>query len=134
RQWLGRAAAGKNDDGPGIKTANVLRPDHDAVGNAQKFEGVGNLDVVDHAAADEGDFAVDARGNVDDLLNAMNGGSEAGKNHAPRRRAAQFLNSRNDGALGWRESRPLHVGRVAEERQHAFASVFRESTTIPAHA
>jgi hypothetical protein len=48
-----------------------LRANDHAVGYAEIFEGVGNFDVVDHAAADEGDFAADAGGDVDDLLDTV---------------------------------------------------------------
>src|SRR5690242_14322959 len=69
---LGLAAAGKNHEPFGVKSANVLRPHDHAVRNAQKVQRVGNLDVVDHAASHKGHFAVDAHGDVDHLLNAVN--------------------------------------------------------------
>ena len=72
RHRFGLAAAGENDDALGIEIANVLRADDHAVGNAQVIHRVRDFDVVDHAAADEGDFAADAPGDVDDLLDAVN--------------------------------------------------------------
>src|SRR5229473_2082835 len=124
------AAAGENDDALGIESANVLRPDDHAVGDTQQLERVGNLDVVDHAAPDEGDFAVYARGNVDDLLNAVNGRSEAGQNHAPRRGAAKFFDARNDGALRGCKTGALHVRGIAEQRQHALVAIPGERVQI----
>ena len=93
-----------------------------------------DFDVVDHAAADERDFAADARGDVDHLLNAVNGRGKARQYHAPRRGAAKFFDARNDSALGGREARALDVGRVAEQRQHAFVAVARESVQIERRA
>ena len=85
---LGLAAAGQNDDAFRIEAANILRAHHHAVGNSKNLERVRNFDVVDHAAADKRHFAMDPRGNVNHLLNAVNGRSKAGQNHAPRRGTA----------------------------------------------
>src|SRR6267143_745689 len=115
---IGLPSAGQNNDALRIESADVLRPHHHSVGNAQQFERVRNLHVVDHAAPDERDFPVHARSDVDDLLNAMNGRSEAGQNYAPRRGAAQFFDSRNDGPLRRRKAGAFHVCRIAEQRQH----------------
>jgi len=49
---------------------------------------MGDLHVVDHAAADEGYFAADARSDIDNLLDAVNGRGEAGQNYPARGRAA----------------------------------------------
>jgi len=73
RHRFGLAAAGKNDDALGIKIANVLRANNHAVGDAQIIHGVRDLDVIDHASADESNFATNASGDVDDLLDAVNG-------------------------------------------------------------
>src|SRR6266852_2531835 len=109
RHRFGLGSAGENDDALRIEPANVLLAHHHSVGNSQQFERVRNLDVIDHAAADEGNFAIYARGNVNHLLNSVNGGSEARENYAPRRRAAQLFNARNDRAFRRREARTLHV-------------------------
>ena len=93
-----------------------------------------DFDVVHHAAADEGDFAVHAPGDVDDLLNALNRRGEAGENHAARRRAAEFFDARHDGALRRRVARALDVGAVAEKREHAFAAVPRKGVQIERRA
>src|SRR5579864_4910483 len=57
---LGLAAAGENDQALRIESTNILGADDHAVRNAKIFERVGDFDVVDHAAADEGDFAAHA--------------------------------------------------------------------------
>src|SRR5204862_2847078 len=76
---LGLAAAGKDDEALGVEAANVLRANDHAVGDAEILEGVGDFDVVHHAAADEGDFAANARGDIDYLLDAMDRRSETRK-------------------------------------------------------
>ena len=81
-------AAGKDEQALGIEAANILRANDHAIRNAKIAEVVGDFDVVDHAAADEGDFAANAIGDVDDLLNAVDGGGEAREDHAARRGTA----------------------------------------------
>src|ERR1700752_4429312 len=123
---LSLAAAGENDQSLGIEAANVLRTNDHAVGDAQIFEGVGDLDVVDHAAADEGDFAADARGDVDHLLYAVDRRSEAGKDDAARGGAAKLFDARDDGALGAGKAGALDVGGVGEKSEDAFVAVAGE--------
>ena len=93
-----------------------------------------DFDVVDHAAADEGDFAIDARGDVDDLLDAVDAAGEAGEDDAARGGAAEIFEARDDGALGRSEAGALDVGGVAEERENAFVAVAREGVEIEAGA
>ena len=112
---LGLAAAGQDDETLGIEAANVLGADDHAVGDAQIVKRVRDFDVVDHAAADEGDFAADARGDVDDLLDAVDGGGEAGQDDTARGRAAEIFEARDYGAFGRGEAGALDVGGVAEE-------------------
>src|SRR5229473_164970 len=100
RHWFGLAATGENDQAFGIEAANVLRANDHAVGDTEIFEGVGDFDVVDHAAADEGDFAANARGDVDHLLDAMDRGGEARKDDAARGGATKLFDTRDYIALG----------------------------------
>src|ERR1700720_3708371 len=72
RQRFGLRAARENNDAFGIESFNVLRADDAAVWNAQLVEAVRDFDVIDHAAADEADFAADDACEIDHLLNAMN--------------------------------------------------------------
>src|SRR6185437_14478082 len=72
RHRLGLTAAGKNNYALGIEIANVLRTDDHAVRNAQVIHGVRDLHVINHAAAHESDFASNAAGDIDHLLNAVN--------------------------------------------------------------
>src|SRR5580698_11525243 len=130
RHRLGLAAAGEDHDALGIEIANVLRADDHAVGDAQVVHGVCDLDVVDHAAANEGDFASNASSDVDDLLDAVNRGSETGKNDAARSGAAELFDARDDGALGRSEAGALDVGGVAEKGQDAFGAVTSEGVKI----
>ncbi len=98
----------------GIEAADVLRADDHAVGNAQVAHRVRDFDVVHHAAADEGDFAVDARGDVDDLLNAVDAAGEAGENDAARGGTAEIFEARDDGTFGGSEAGALDVGGIGK--------------------
>src|SRR5215470_16340094 len=127
---LGLAAAGQNDDTPGIEAANVLRLHDHAVWNAQQAQRVRDLDVVDHAAPDESYFAIDAPSDVNHLLNTVNRRSKTREDHATWRRAAQLFDARHDSALGRCKAGALHVCGIAEERQDAFLAVFRKGVQI----
>src|SRR6267378_4111652 len=114
RHRLGLASTRQNDDALRIEAANVLLAHNHSVWDTQQLERVRDFHIVDHTAADKCDFAVHARSNVNHLLNSMYGRSKTGKNHAPRRRAAQFFDAWNNGALRRRETGTLHIRRVAE--------------------
>src|SRR6516225_2136702 len=73
RHRLGLRAGSQDDDFARIERSNILRTHNHAIGNAQVFQVVRDFDVIHHAAADKGHFAADARSNVNDLLNAMDG-------------------------------------------------------------
>src|ERR1700722_11365502 len=109
-----------------MEAANVFRAGDHSGGDAQVLERVRDLDVVDHAAADEGYFAAYAGGDVDDLLDAVDGGSETRQDNTPRGGAAKILKARDYGAFGRSEAGALHVCRVAEQGQDAFVTVTRE--------
>ena len=128
------AAAGENHEPLGIKAADVLRPHDHSVGDMQKVQRVCNLDVVNHAAPDEGDFAINTHGDINHLLDAVNRRREAGQNHAARRRAAQLFDAWHDDALRRRETRALDVGGIAEKSQHAFAAILCKSMQIESRA
>ena len=53
-----------------------------------------------------------------------------------RRGAARHSSSmrRHDGSFGRSEAGPLDVGRVAEQREHAFAAIARESVQVKRRA
>src|ERR1700719_303603 len=72
RQRFGLRAASENNDAFGVESLDVLRTDDAAIGDAQLVETVRDFDVIDHAAADEADFAADDACEIDHLLNAMN--------------------------------------------------------------
>src|SRR6266478_8263992 len=127
---LGLTAAGEDDQALGVEAADILRANDHAVGDAEVFEGVGDFDVVDHAAADESDFAADAGSDVDDLLNTVDGGREARQNDAARGGAAKFFDARDDVAFGAGEAGALDVGGVGEKREDAFVAVTGEGVEI----
>src|SRR6266446_4213475 len=130
RHRFGLRSAGKNNDALRIEPPNVLLAHHYSVGDAQQFEGVRYLDVIDHAAADKGNLAVHPRSDVNDLLNSVNGGSETRKNYAPRRGTAQLFNARNDRALRRREARTLHVLGIARVNDYAERRADRQRNAV----
>src|SRR5690242_12940765 len=93
-----------------------------------------DFDVVHHAAAHERDLAADFETDVDHLLNAMNGRSEARQDDAARRRARKFFDARNNGAFRRRITWALHVGGVTEEGKDSFVAVAREGMNVEAGA
>src|SRR4029077_17511465 len=127
---LGLAAAGEDDEFLGIEGTHILRADDAAVGDAQAVEAVGDLDVVHHAAADEADFAADAAGDVDDLLDAVDGAGEAGDDDFLRGGAEKLFEGGPDGALGESGAGALDVGTVAEKGEDAFLAVAGEGVEV----
>src|ERR1700676_1486310 len=127
---LGLRAAGHDDDALGVVAANVLGANDHAVRNAQVLEGMRDFDVVDHAAADESDFAADTAGDIDNLLDAMNGRSKARKDDAAGGAAAEIFDAGNDGAFRGSEAGALDVGRIAEKGEDAFVTVAGEGVEI----
>src|SRR5579862_5355792 len=134
RHRLCLRAGSKDDDFARLKRPNVLRADHHAIGNAQVAEVVGDFDVVHHAAANEGHFTAHPEGDVNHLLNAVNGRRKAGKNNAARRRAREILDARNHGAFGWRVAGAFDVGGVGEKSEHAFVPITREGVNVESGA
>src|SRR2546425_6004531 len=130
RHRLGLAAAREHDQTLRIERADVLRAHDHPVGNAQTFEIMRDFDVVHHAAADKGHLSADALRDFDDLLDAVDGRCKAGEHDLARRRAAEFFNARDNGALSWREAGPLDVRAVAEERQDSLVAAAREGVHI----
>src|SRR5579885_117796 len=127
---LGLRAAGENDDPAGVEAANILRANDHAIRNLKITKRVGDFDIIDHAAADKSDFAVDALSDVNDLLDAVNRGSEAGEDDAAGRGTAQVLDARNDGALGLGEAGALDIRGIAEESEDAFVAIAGEGVKI----
>ena len=142
RRWLSTATRESEDIGSawlpltittifsGGKRIDVLRANHQAVRNAQAVHAVGQFHVIDHAAADEGNFPPRSGRDVNDLLDARNRRREAGHDHLARGRARQFLDARANAALGRRVAGPLDIGAVAEQREDAFRAVAREGMQV----
>ena len=62
----------------------------------------------------EGNFAADTRGDVDHLLNAMDGGSKTRKDDALGSGTRQFFDARNHRTLGRRNAGALDVCRIGK--------------------
>src|SRR5438270_8182546 len=91
---------------------------------------MGDLYVIHHAAADESDFAADAGGDVNHLLDAMDGRSEARKDDAAGSGATELFDARDDIALGAGETGAFHVGGIGKKSENAFMAVSSEGVKI----
>ena len=130
RHRLGLAAAHQHHRFLRVEDFRVLRPDDDAVGNPQPAQRVGDLDVVHHAAARRNRLCGPLPRRCPSLAGCAESSLQSTRPHFPRRRAAQFFQPAPHRALGRRIAGALHVGAVAEQRQHALVPVARESMQI----
>ncbi len=97
---------------------------------SQKAEVVGDLGDVAHAAADDGDLAAELLREIDDLLQAVNGGTEGGDEEAAFGAVEDVFEARADGAFGFGIAGPIGIGGVRHEQQHAALAVFGESVQV----
>jgi hypothetical protein len=95
---------------------------------------VGDFNIVDHTAAYEGDFAADARGDIDHLLDPMDGRRKTRKDDAAWGGTAKFFDARDDVAFGAGEAGALDVGGVAEEGENTFVAVTSEGVEVEGSA
>src|SRR6266576_219938 len=63
-------------------------------------------------------------------LDAMNRRRKAGNEKTPPSARKYFIEFPPHRALTWRITLALDVGRVLEQRQHSFFSIFRESVQV----
>ncbi len=107
---LGLRAGSEDGDLGWLEGADVLWADDGAVRDAKAIEGVSDFDVIDHGAADEADFASRGDSNIDDLLDSMDRGSEAGDDDAARGSAEKLFQADDHSAFGGSETGTLDIG------------------------
>src|SRR5579885_877860 len=83
-----------------------------------------------HGAPDEGDLAAVLPGEFDGKLNAVDGGRETGDEEAALGAGEDFVELTANGAFAGRVAFALDVGRVLQQREHAFLPVFGEGVQI----
>ena len=111
----------------GRQAQNVLRrvvrhvgiADLHARRHAQRREPLRDLRVLDKAAADEGNLAVELHRQVHQELHAVDARGEHADHQLARCAGEQLLEGVDDFDLGPGEARAVDVGAVGEQRQHA---------------
>ena len=90
----------------------------------QQSEGMRDLGDVQHAAPQERDLAAVFGGEIEDLLQAMNGRTETGDHQPPLGAIEDLFEARPHGALAFGVAGPIDVGRIRHQQQHAALAVF----------
>ena len=86
--------------------------------------------TADHAAADERDLAAELLRQIENLLHAVNRGAEAGDDQPPLGAVEDLLHARPHGALALGVARPVDVGRIGQQQQHAALAVLGERVQV----
>ena len=110
--------------------AHVGVPDLEAGRHAQVAQPLRDLRVVLHAAADEGDPALELLGQVDQQLQPVDARRERRHEHAPGGAAEDLLEAGDDVAFRAREAAPVGVRAVREQRQHALSAELGEPVQV----
>ena len=98
---------------------NVLRAKQNVVRNRQQPKIVGNLGHVVHAAAQERHLAPELGRKIQNLLQPVNRRTEARDHHAPFRPVENIFQPRPHRAFALGITRPVDVGRIRHQQQHA---------------
>ena len=103
-------------------TVQFIRFDEDAFGNVEIAQFNGNLDVVDHAAAEDGDFALELHCRIDSLLDTGNIRGECRQDNTAFCSAESLAESMADSRFRFGVARPFGIGAVRHEQQDATAA------------
>ena len=122
RERLALAAGRDHDDLLVGEVLDLARLDEDARRRLGDPQVGGDVEVLAHRAADQGDLAVELDGGVDHLLDAVDVGGEGGDDDPPLALRELLQQGRADARLRRRHPGPVGVGRVAAEQQQAFAA------------
>ena len=85
---------------------------------------------VDHAAADERDLAAVFLGEIEDQLDAVDRGAEAGDDQAVFGAAEDLFQARADGAFAFGVAGAVDVGGIGEQQQDAALAVVGEGVQV----
>ena len=119
RERLALAAGGEDEDLLGPVVVDLGELDHRPVRHLEDAEVAGDVDVLDHRAAGDGELAAVQVGDLDGLLHAVDVRGEAGDDDAALGLGEDLVERLADDGLGRRGALVLGVGGVAEQRQHA---------------
>ena len=123
---------------PGSEAEHVLRrvalnvhvTDLQPGRNAQEPETLGDLGVLDHAAADEGDLAVELRREIDENLHPVDARGKGGDHQLAVCAGEDLLERLDDLDFGTREAASIDIRAVREQREHALAAQLGEAMEI----
>ncbi len=93
-------------------------------------EPLGDLRVLDHAAADEGDLAIELRRQIHEDLHAVDAGRKRRDHQAPRRARENFLERLDHLRFRPGETAAVDVRAVGKEAEHAGGSELREPVDV----
>ena len=85
---------------------------------------------VQHAAAEKSDLAAVLGGEIQNLLQAVNGAAEAGDDQAPLAAREELFEARTDSALALGVAGPIDVGGIRQQQQHAALAIVGERVQI----
>jgi hypothetical protein len=108
----------------------VLGAEENAVRYVEKAEIVGDFRDRDHGASDDRDFAAELLGEVDDLLQPVNGGTEAGNDEAALGAIEEIFEAGADSAFGIGVAGTVGVGGVGEEEKDAALAVVGKGVEV----
>ena len=124
-------AARRNYDRAVLGLALYLRELHErALGHLHVAELGGDAEHILHAAAGHGDLALILRGDVDNLLYALDVRGEGGDDDALLAALENLVELLGDLALALGVARALHVRGVGEEGEHALPAELAEARDV----
>ena len=128
----GFALSAGNEDGHFVarQSHGILGAQQDAVGNIQQAERVRDLGHRHHASANHRHAAVEFPRQIEDQLDAVDGGTEAGDHHPALGAVENLFHARADGALALGEAGAVGIGGIGEQQQDAALAVFGEGVEI----
>ena len=140
--WLSTAARESADMGSpcvpliitqtfsGGKFFDLAGMDQQAVGHVKIAEVLRDLGRIVHRAADKRDLAPVLLRQLDSQLDAMDRRRETGDEQPPLGARKDLVELAADGPLAGRVSMALYVGRILQQREHAFFAVLGEGVQI----
>ena len=84
----------------------------------------------DHAAPDQRHSAAVLLGQIEHQLDAVNRRAEAGDHQAPLGAVEDLFHARTHGAFGFGVARPVGIGGIRQQQQHAALAVFGQGVQI----
>ena len=111
-----------------------IRFNEDAFRHFQIAQFNGDLDIVDHTAAQDSDFALKQDGRIDGLLNTGDIRRKGCQNNAALGVSKGLAEGRADGRFRFRVARPFGVGTIGHEQQYAAPSEIGKLMQIHGHA